>query len=60
MLSEEDDIGDEGMQLILPRMQHRRRPRIFRMRSNHFHVWNDREFYERFRLSKESASSGAL
>ena len=32
-----------------------RKPRTIRTRPNDFHLYNDLEFYQRFRLSKQSA-----
>ncbi len=29
-----------------------RKRKVFRRRANHFRIWNDKEFYDRFRLSK--------
>lgn len=56
MSSDEEDISDEEITAIL-NAETLRKPRTIRLRPNHFHVFGDSEFYERFRMSKRSAYS---
>ena len=51
---DEEDISDEECWELLDITILRRR-RIIRPRPNHFNIFNDAEFYKRFRMSKRSA-----
>lgn len=54
MFSDQEDISDEELHENVLVFQ--RRPKTIRPRPNHFNIWEDDEFYNRFRLSKNSAN----
>lgn len=51
----EDLLSDD--EEIVNVIERPRRPRMFRQRRDHFHEWNDMEFINRFRISKDSTLS---
>lgn len=52
--SDDEDIFDAE---IVDFLEHkiRKPPKYLRERPNHFHLLGDKDFYQRFRLTKESA-----
>lgn len=50
----EDLTDDEDFLQLVEIEAFPRAPRIFRQRENHFLKWNENEFRQRFRLSKET------
>lgn len=49
---ESDDSSDEEIEDYINIIH--RRPRIFHDRPNHMNYWDDYDFFNRFRLTKES------
>lgn len=52
MNSESDDLSDAEYAAVIGDVN---RNRIIRLRPNHFDIWDDVDFYRRFRLSKQTA-----
>ncbi|KAF5308280.1 hypothetical protein FQR65_LT06273 [Abscondita terminalis] len=48
-----DLTDDEDFLELYDIVEHPREPQVFRVREDHFTKWNDTEFRQRFRLSKE-------
>ena len=52
-----EDSDDEQVINFIERLGRQRKVPRFQLRIDHFHYWDDGEFYCRFRLSKETAHS---
>lgn len=51
-----DDLLSDNEEMVNV-IERPRRPRMFRQRRDHFNGWNNIEFVNRFRISKDSALS---
>lgn len=49
------DIENESYQDYASVIGYARRTKVIRLRPNHFDIWGDAEFYNRFRMSKQTA-----
>jgi len=51
---DDSDFEDEEFENLALLIAYPRRQRIFRLRTDHFTWWRDDEFFDRFRLSKDT------